>query len=90
MHVNGLMKWIAAYVLVLLASSVYAQHPKDDIKQNIRPILDHNSGNLPQHHKVSNLSISRTTADTVRITYYRKRISISPVRCWMRLTRLVN
>ena len=36
MHVNGLLKWIAAYVLVLLACTAYAQHPKDDIKQNIR------------------------------------------------------
>jgi hypothetical protein len=32
----GLLRWVAVYVLVLLAGAVYAQHPKDDIKQNIR------------------------------------------------------
>lgn len=36
MHVNGLLKWIAVYVLVMLTGTAYAQHPKDDIKQNIR------------------------------------------------------
>ena len=36
MHVNGLLKWVAAYVLILLTCTAYAQHPKDDIKQNIR------------------------------------------------------
>lgn len=36
MHVNILLRLIAAYVLVLLTCTIYAQHPKDDIKQNIR------------------------------------------------------
>jgi len=36
MHLNGLLKWVAAYVLSLLTCTAYAQHPKDDIKQNIR------------------------------------------------------
>ena len=36
MHVNILLRSIAAYVLVLLTCTIYAQHPKDDIKQNIR------------------------------------------------------
>ena len=36
MHLNGLLKWVAAYVLFLLTCTAYAQHPKDDIKQNIR------------------------------------------------------
>ena len=36
MHVNVLIKCIAAYVLTLLTCTIYAQQPKDDIKQNIR------------------------------------------------------
>lgn len=36
MCVNVLLKWIVANVLILLTCGVYAQHPKDDIKQNIR------------------------------------------------------
>lgn len=36
MHVNILLRSIAAYVLVLLTCTIYAQHPKDVIKQNIR------------------------------------------------------
>ena len=36
MHVNVLLKLIAAYVLFLLTCTTYAQHPKDDIRQNIR------------------------------------------------------
>ena len=36
MHVIVLLKWVAAYVLLFLTCTAYAQHPKDDIKQNIR------------------------------------------------------
>ena len=36
MHVNVFLKSVAAYVLILLTCTVSAQHPKDDIKQNIR------------------------------------------------------
>ena len=36
MHVNRILKSVAAYVLILLTCTAYAQHPKDDIKQNIR------------------------------------------------------
>ena len=36
MHVNVHLKWIVACVLILLTYSAYAQHPKDDIGQNIR------------------------------------------------------
>lgn len=50
MHVDVLMKYIAAYVLTLLTCTAYAQHPKDIIKQNIR----YSAGSLmaypgPQH-----------------------------------------
>lgn len=36
MQMNGLVKWLAVYVLFLLTGTVSAQHLKDDIKQNIR------------------------------------------------------
>lgn len=36
MQVSVILKSVTAYVLVLLTCTAYAQHPKDDIKQNIR------------------------------------------------------
>ena len=36
MQENVLLKWIAVFVLAVFTCTAYAQHPKDDIKQNIR------------------------------------------------------
>ena len=36
MQVSVILKSVTAYVLVLLTCTAHAQHPKDDIKQNIR------------------------------------------------------
>ena len=36
MHVNDMIKLVAASILFLLTCTTYAQHPKDAIKQNIR------------------------------------------------------
>ena len=54
MHENVLLKWIAVYVLAVFTCTAYAQHPKDDIKQNIR----RSANSLmaypgPQQHKLT-------------------------------------
>ena len=36
MHANGIWRSVAAYVLVMLTCTAYAQHPKDDIRQSAR------------------------------------------------------
>ena len=36
MHVNGIWRSVAAYVLLMLTCTAYAQHPKDDIRQSAR------------------------------------------------------
>ena len=54
MHENVLLKWVAVYVLAVFTCTAYAQHPKDDIKQNIR----RSANSLmaypgPQQHKLT-------------------------------------